>query len=209
MRRQNDFYPTPTFATEILLRHVVVTGTIFEPCVGDGAIARVVDRRGTVFASDIDRSRRGCTMYGDASVAGFWGEAVPELGCINWVVTNPPFNCAADIVPLAYEHARDGIAMLLRLSYLEPVENRGAWLNAHPPTCLIVLPRISFTGNGKTDNVTCAWMVWEKASAFRAIEQRIIIAENPRFASTQPNESALRGPLNNVERHDGLGFELT
>jgi hypothetical protein len=52
--------------------------------------------------------------------------------------------------------------MFLRLSYLEPVRNRGAWLAAHPPTGLIVLPRISFTGDGQTDTVTCAWMVWDK-----------------------------------------------
>ena len=58
--------------------------------------------------------------------------------------------------------------------------DRGAWLNEHPPTTLIVLPRISFTGNGKTDSVTCAWMVWEK----NAITQRIIVAKNGKFTAT-------------------------
>lgn len=51
--------------------------------------------------------------------------------------------------------------MLLRVSFLEPCNDRAEFLAAHPPR-LFVLPRISFTGDGKTDNVTCAWYVWDK-----------------------------------------------
>jgi hypothetical protein len=166
------------------MQHVDLSGgVIFEPCAGDLAIANVIDESdvGVVFSSDIDKSRTGCSMYGDATERGFWQEALEELGGILWVVTNPPFNQAAQIVPIAHKHARHGIAMLLRLSYLEPTEDRGAWLNNNPPTTLIVLPRISFTGNGKTDSVTCAWMVWDK----RADGQRIVIAENPKFANVE------------------------
>lgn len=175
-RRKHDFYPTPEFATETLLRYVPITGTIFEPCVGDHAIARILERRGKVFTNDIDPSRDSWFQL-DAANSGSWANHFHSLD-LDWVVTNPPFNQAAQIVPLAFDHAREGIAMLLRLSYLEPVENRGTWLNDHPPTVLIVLPRISFTGDGKTDNVTCAWMIWDKSGQ---LQNRIIIAENPRF----------------------------
>lgn len=177
MRRKNDFYPTPEWATEILLRHVPITGNILEPCVGDGAIARVVDRRGMVYSSDVDRSRT-CSFYGDATDRDLWETAQSEIVRIDWVVTNPPFNAAAEIVPLAFEYAFEGIAMLLRLSYLEPVEDRGWWLNDHPPTSMIVTPRISFTGDGNTDSVTTAWMIWDKTPY---AQNRIIVAENPRF----------------------------
>lgn len=174
MRRKNDFYPTPEFATEILMKHVPIKGSVLECCSGDGQIAEVVNRRVGVdmYENDID-PQWGSQWTFDASRDWPLG-----IGRHSWVVTNPPFNCAADIVPRAYGHAINGIAMLLRLSYLEPVENRGAWLNEHPPTTLIVLPRISFTGDGKTDNVTCAWMVWDK----EVVGQRIMVAENPRFA---------------------------
>jgi hypothetical protein len=77
--------------------------------------------------------------------------------------------------------------MLLRLSYLEPTEDRGAWLNSHPPTDLIVLPRISFTGNGKTDSVTCAWIVWRK----QCNTQRIAITGNPKFINSQSQDALL------------------
>lgn len=152
---------------------------MFEPCVGDGAIARTLaGERTFVYTGDID-AQWAPQILGDANDHGFWEEAERIVSDgMDWVVTNPPFNEASTIVPIAYNRAAKGIAMLLRLSYLEPVESRGAWLNEHPPTKLIVLPRISFTGNGKTDSVTCAWMVWKKNS----MGQQIIIAKNEKFA---------------------------
>ena len=188
MRRPNDFYPTPEFATRELLRHVPdIRGTIVECCIGDGAIARVIDGgERWIFGNDI-APQLNCSFCGDATDRNTW-EAMEDSMVnerIDWVVTNPPFSVASKIVPLAYEFAEFGIAMLLRLSYLEPVEDRGEWLTEHPPTKLIVLPRISFTNDGKTDSVTCAWMVWEK-SAFATT--RIIVAENPRFAKQDVKE---------------------
>lgn len=183
MRRKMDWYPTPDWATEELLRRVPIMGDILEPCIGDGAMARVLDRRGVVYGNDIDRSRTA-SFYGDATDRDLWQMIKDAMGRIDWVVTNPPFNVAAKIIPLAYEYAFEGIAMMLRLSYLEPTEERGAWLNAYPPTSMIVLPRISFTGNGKTDNVTCAWMIWDKSAT-----GTISIAENLKFVKpAQQNE---------------------
>jgi hypothetical protein len=134
-------------------------------------------------------------VCGDALERQFWQQAEARVNAdygdlepgIDWIVTNPPFNVAAQIVPNAFNHAVKGIAMLLRLSYLEPVEDRGAWLNSHPPSDLIVLPRISFTGDGKTDSVTCAWMVWRK----NATQQRIIVAENPKFTVRSESQEGL------------------
>lgn len=69
------------------------------------------------------------------------------------------------IVARAYEAARVGIAMMLRLSFKEPtakVNPRGPWLILNPLTRELVMPRHSFTGNGKSDSVTTAWMIWAK-----------------------------------------------
>lgn len=194
-RRKNDWYPTPEWATEELLKHVPLSGVLFECCVGDGVMARVLERRGKVFTNDIDPARDSWFQL-DAAACDSWAKHFVQIGA-DWVVTNPPFNVAPQIVPLAYEYARTGIAMLLRLSYLEPTEDRGAWLNAYPPTKLIVLPRISFTGNGKTDNVTVAWMVWDKGTAQAAPVPAIIIAPNLRFVG------AISGD-NNATQQEGL-----
>lgn len=180
-RRKHDFYPTPSWATKRLLENVSIAGNVLECCAGDGAIADALTGQGSlvsgVWRNDIDRSWSDLDFNADATDPESWDYF--HNRDFDWTATNPPFSHAAQIVPLAYEHSIFGVAMLLRLSYLEPVKDRGEWLNAHPPTTLIILPRISFTGDGRTDNVTCAWMVWEKTKTAKG--QRIIVAENPRF----------------------------
>ena len=158
MRHKNDFYPTPGWATEMLLHQmdIPLKETILEPCTGRGAISNVLKVRGYgVLTNDIDSSFDGLNHHMDA------------VTCIyalspDWTITNPPFNDAFRILEAAYEHSQYGVAFLLRLSFLEPTYERQNFLMVHPPTQLIVLPRISFTGDGKTDSVTAAWMIWEK-----------------------------------------------
>lgn len=180
MRRKNDFYPTPEWAAEDLMDEVSIRGNVLEVCAGDGAIAKVIQRFTYTFRNDIEDTMPQLDFVLNAADPRSWMMMVADRSGtrFDWVVTNPPFNQAAQIVPLAYGNAVRGIAMLLRLSYLEPVKDRGAWLNAHPPTSMIVLPRISFTGDGKTDNVTCAWMVWDKSQV-----GTIKVAKNPKFQS--------------------------
>lgn len=184
MRRKNDFYPTPEWATQTLLDRYEMKGTsAFECCVGDGSISRVLEQRFSdcVWTNDIVTAGVIFQHYTlDAADPKNWQEHWAGQMGFGWVITNPPFNRAAEIVPLAYRYAGIGIAMLLRLSFLEPVEDRGSWLNDHPPTSMIVLPRISFTGNGKTDSVTCAWMIWEKGK-----QGTITVAENPKFTRNE------------------------
>lgn len=160
-RRVNDFYPTPAWATEILLDRTPISGKILEPCAGDGRISSVIERAGlAVMTNDID-ARFDCNLSEDALGPDLWHIATFDSG-IDWVVSNPPFTLADRLVPLAYEKAHVGVAMLLRLSWLEPTQARGLFLEEHPPSRLLVLPRISFDGSGKTDNVTCAWFIWNR-----------------------------------------------
>jgi len=72
------------------------------------------------------------------------------------------------------------VAMLLRLSFLEPtakVNPRGPWLAECPPSRLIVLPRCSYTGDGRTDSVTTAWMIWLRGDARHAGLAPIVCVE--------------------------------
>src|SRR5262245_58975817 len=56
MRRANDFYPTPTWATSELINRVAISGYIFECCAGDGAIADTLQSQyGCVWRNDIDK----------------------------------------------------------------------------------------------------------------------------------------------------------
>ena len=160
-RRENDFYPTPAWATVELLHRINLSGMrrILEPCAGNGAIAAVLKRawgEDRVITNDID-PQWGCDAELDAC-----DDKLYNIVDADAIITNPPFSLAHVIVPKAVESAHVVCAMLLRLSWLEPVMNRDQWLAENPPDRLIVLPRISFTGDGKTDSVTCGWYIWQK-----------------------------------------------
>lgn len=170
MRRKNDAYYTPTWATEALLKknyiNIHPVEQVFEPCVGDGAISEVLQKHveKPVLTNDIDFGV-SAHYHSDAADPEFWISIPDKHGndiSVDWVITNPPFSVAFPIVKNAYSKAKVGCAFLLRLSFLEPTYDRGEWLDRHPPQRLLVLPRISFTGDGKTDSVTCAWMIWLK-----------------------------------------------
>lgn len=98
MRRENDFYPTPEFAARELLSHVHIEDSVLECCSGDNAIADALKPR-LVCTNDIDPSMPS-DFHRDMAIRESWTSTNFE-----WVVTNPPFSLAAQIVPLAYEFA--------------------------------------------------------------------------------------------------------
>lgn len=160
-RIANDFYPTEEALTRYLLKFMqdAVSGKVLEPCAGQYHISDVLQDSGlypvTTDITDGDRY--------DATKPEYWQKIAPK---VDWVITNPPFNVAHLIVPQAFDHARRGIAMLLRLSYQEPCVNRADWLKAnakHLKWLIIFNPRPRFRGDTKgSDNVTVAWQVWDK-----------------------------------------------
>lgn len=158
-RREGDRYYTPEWVTSSFLRHFpeVQGGTLYDPCCGDGSMARQIYEAGACeirLCNDIDPRQTQAHRHEDATQEQTWIDADrPDL-----VVTNPPFRAAEPIARHALQHARVAVALLLRITWLEPCASR-TWLTALPPTRLLVLPRISFTGQG-VDSATCAWFVW-------------------------------------------------
>lgn len=84
-RESHDFYPTPDWVTAALLKHVTLRDAVWEPCCGNGAMARVLERSGRkVVATDlVDRG------FGRGGVNFFDCSAFPA-GCRS-MVTNPPY----------------------------------------------------------------------------------------------------------------------
>lgn len=167
MRRENDYYPTPQWATAHLLESLpfAIKGTWVEPCVGSGDIADVVRRYTPAgVTGDIDRAH-AADVHGDAADPRTWDTFEEITGAPpTWCITNPPFNQASRILPLAMERCTKGLIALLRLSYLEPCNNRRQWMEQHQDRMSILfLPkRVSFTGDGQTDSVATAWFLWGK-----------------------------------------------
>lgn len=170
-RRENDFYPTPQRGTEVLIEYlpeIIERGLVIEPCAGDGAISDVIKNHCRVITLDIDNTRK-VDHVADARKLDVYDLLRKRAGDRQFaldyttrdftVATNPPFNVALPIIQNFWKFGHP-CAFLLRLSILEPTEIRGDWLEENPPGNVLVLPRISFTGDGKTDSVTCAWMTW-------------------------------------------------
>lgn len=84
-RQAIDFYATPGWVTEALLKHVRLREPVWEPCCGTGAVSEVLSGHGyTVVSTDI-----GDHGYGTPGVDIFACRAMPD-GCRS-LVTNPPY----------------------------------------------------------------------------------------------------------------------
>jgi hypothetical protein len=84
-REGRDFYATPSWVTEALLRHVRFRGPVWEPCCGDGAMSTVLAAHHYEVAST-DIADRG---FGTPGINFLTCQNVPG-GCRS-IVTNPPY----------------------------------------------------------------------------------------------------------------------
>ena len=173
-RQENDFYPTPSWVTEALLNCVTLRGPVWEPCCGDGAMARVMQARGyQVTSSDlVDRG------YGEPGVDFLTCHSLP-MGCQS-VVTNPPYgdgggsakgvnargalqNFVRHAIDLT-ERADGQLALLVRFQWLAG-KKAANLISSGPLSKVIVLrKRIlwfnqgPFTNHGQHHH---AWLFWD------------------------------------------------
>ena len=117
----SDDFPTPPWATRALMEHVINPvwshgRTCWEPAANRGymslALREYFDH---VLESDV-------VDYGYGNVVDFL--SVPDGEgdlVVHWVITNPPFNKAQQFIEKAQSIATDGVAMLVRTSFLESV----------------------------------------------------------------------------------------
>lgn len=165
-RHPLDQYETAPWQVDALLDHLPeLTGEVWCPTVGDGALSRRLDEqrpRITIALTNDITEAVTARYHDDATQSLPWWNWQRLHQRPQWVVENPPFNAAFEILKHAYAAATEGVAFLSRISFVEPTQERGEWLAAHPRSLQIVLERYSFTGDGKSDNATCEWLVWSK-----------------------------------------------
>lgn len=80
------------------------------------------------------------------------------------IITNPPFNCAMDIIKKALNDVEDDgyVIMLLRLNFLETKARKEFFDNYMPKYIFVHHKRMSFIEGGGTDSVAYAHFVWKK-----------------------------------------------
>lgn len=166
-RQQNDFYETNPGQVKALLDYLCLPWNtrVLEPCAGSGQIADQIIRDGhLVVTNDIDERFLGLNYYWDAATPEFYAHLKKNKFRFHWIITNPPFNRALDIAKCAMPHAVEGMALLLRITWLEPTKDRAPFLKENPPNRIMVFgsPRPSYSG-GKTDSATSAWFIWSDA----------------------------------------------
>jgi hypothetical protein len=163
-----DFYSTPEWATEELLKREKFDGLILEPCSGAGAISKVLERYGyEVISSDI---RTDDHIYGEKGVDLLQIESTPA----KHIVTNPPFFMATEAVKKSLDLIPDGgkVAMILKLQFLEGQKRYEFFKTTPLRTVYVFCKRVVFwnellqpdDGNRSKHGGTIAfaWYVWEK-----------------------------------------------
>ena len=173
-RMPHDLYPTPEWVTEALLKHVTLRGAVWEPCCGDGAMARVLERAGhEVVASDlVDRG------FGRGGVDFFECAALPD-GC-RAIVTNPPYGDGGALArstnsPLAMQkfvdhalrltmRANGQLALLVRLQWMAG-KRASTLISSGPLSRVVVLTkRIKWFERSDSTNAAQhhhAWLFWD------------------------------------------------
>ena len=156
-RQKDDYYATPPHATQALLDVETFDGSIYEPCCGEGHIAKVLEENGyDVEAADlIDRG------YGKSNL-----DFLLENEKRDNIITNPPFKNSVDFAKNSLWLADKKIALFLKLAFLEGVGRRD-FFKTHPPIRIWVFSRrVNLMKNGeasKHSSLMCfAWFIWEK-----------------------------------------------
>ena len=173
-RKVLDFYATPDWVTEALLRNVQFRGRVWEPCCGTGAITTVLQRHGyDVTSTDI--TDHG---FGTPGVDFLSCQAVPE-GC-RALVTNPPYGTdtpsrkgqekSAMAMLRFVNHALDltgsvqgQLALLVRFQWVAG-KRAAALMSAGPFAAVIALTRrIQWFDSGNISQHHHAWVVFDHA----------------------------------------------
>jgi len=176
-RKVHDFYATPDWVTEAVLRHVQFRGRVWELCCGTGAITTVLQRHGyDVTSTDI--TDHG---FGTPGIDFLSRQVVPD-GC-RAIVTNPPYGGngksrrtqeKSAIAMLRFvDHAlrltettQGQLALLVRFQRVAG-QRAAALISAGPFAAVIALThRIQWFDRGEATNISQhhhAWIVFDHA----------------------------------------------
>lgn len=172
-----DYFPTPPWAVRALIERVFPQvgrrgdchrHTAWEPACGEGHIAEVLrEYFYTVLASDIHD-------YGYGAVSDFLGDETLYGDRADWIITNPPFGDKSEAFLLrALELARVGVAIFVRLQWLETEGRYERIFSVSPPTLIAFFAERVNLCKGRWDPAggtatAYIWLVWVRGANPRA-----------------------------------------
>jgi len=157
-REKDDFYPTPKYAVDELLKREVFNGNVWECACGEGDISEVFLKKGFDVKST-DLIDRGFGEVGNFFETDYVADNI---------VTNPPYKHALEFVLEAKKKSNSKIAMFLKTVFLESEKRKAMFEDKEFPlkTVYQFSKRVTLYKNGvKMKNsgmIAYAWYVWEK-----------------------------------------------
>jgi hypothetical protein len=153
---QDSFYTIPAGVTHALVKHSYITGTILVPYDPLSVLSDQLRKHRFTVTTNTDESNLTDPI---------WWTAQKEKK-YDWVVaaTTGLGDHTEYILEYGIQIATQGIAVLDRLSFIEPVAKRKSFLLANKISNMIVLnPRPKFRAIGSTrDSVTSCWFVFQR-----------------------------------------------
>ncbi|MDO5658323.1 MAG: hypothetical protein Q4G36_08375 [Paracoccus sp. (in: a-proteobacteria)] len=160
-----DDFPTPPWATRALCEAIrdyidphISQREAREPAANRGYMARpLAEYFARVEASDIKDYGAGYP------VRDYLGAA--PMPATHWTITNPPFRRAQDFITRALDTSSIGVAMLVRLAFIEGIHRHATLYGPRPPRFVLQfserLPilRGRYDPKASTASAYC-WLIW-------------------------------------------------
>jgi len=157
----SEFYTIPSGVTHTLVKHTFITGSVLVPFDPDLTLSTELQRHNYTVTTNTDIEN-----ITDPN----WWVSMREQA-FDWVVcsTMGLKDLSEYILEYGMEIATNGIAILDRLSFIEPVARRRTFLLKNKLSNMVVLsPRPKFRSIGSTkDSVTACWFVFQKPELWR------------------------------------------
>jgi len=157
----SEFYTIPSGVTHTLVKHTFITGSVLVPFDPDLTLSTELQRHNYTVTTNTDIEN-----ITDPN----WWVGMREQA-FDWVVcsTMGLKDLSEYILEYGMEIATNGIAVLDRLSFIEPVARRRTFLLKNKLSNMVVLsPRPKFRSIGSTkDSVTACWFVFQKPELWR------------------------------------------
>ena len=174
-----EFFPTPPWATRALIEDVLGVkyplGSVWEPCAGLGHMSSVLAeyfrevRATDIFAYPlpwgVDKRVTRVEPFDFLDPTAV--RAAPE---VDWIITNPPFSKATDVLNAALTKARFGVALLVRVQWLESAARYSSVFAERGPIFIApFVERVPMCEGGwdpqGSTATQYAWFVWLKGGS--------------------------------------------
>jgi len=163
-RQEQDFYKSPYYIIDDLIKMEKIEGSVWENACGDGELSKRLDYFGyNTYSSD--KYYRG---YGELN--DFLEN--PNYYEVDNIITNPPFNLASEFITTSLSVLPDGgkACFLLKIQFLEGIKRYNElWNNnSQLKKILVYSQRVVCrkngvgTGSDMSSMMNFAWFVFEK-----------------------------------------------